>query len=83
MGVKLYIGNLPFGTTDQELQDGTVENFSSHGKYMPKRRQQASVGGNRFTGRKGRPQIEVPYRPLFEAYMEYVSTAKWREPALA
>lgn len=42
MGVKLYIGNLPFGTTDQESQD----HFSSHGT-----RTSAKVMAGRFTGR--------------------------------
>ena len=42
MGVKLYIGNLPFGMTDQELQD----HFSSRGIVTS-----AKVMADRFTGR--------------------------------
>ena len=42
MCVKLYIGNLPFGTTDQELQD----HFSSHGTVTS-----AKVMADRLTGK--------------------------------
>lgn len=42
MGVKLYVGNLPFSTTDQELQD----HFSPHGNVVS-----AKVITDRYTGR--------------------------------
>ena len=42
MGVKLYVGNLPFETTDQELR----EHFSSQGSVVS-----ATVIFDRFTGR--------------------------------
>jgi len=42
MGVKLYIGNLPFETTDQELQ----EYFSLQGTVIS-----ATIIADRFTGR--------------------------------
>ncbi len=42
MGVKLYVGNLPFATTDQELQDY----FASQGTVIS-----AKVIADKFTGR--------------------------------
>ncbi len=42
MGVKLYVGNLPFSTNDQELHD----HFSSHGTVVS-----AKVISDRYTGR--------------------------------
>ena len=42
MGVKLYIGSLPFATTDQELQD----HVASQGNVIS-----AKVMADRFTGR--------------------------------
>ena len=42
MNSKLYIGNLPFSTTDQELQ----EVFSTHGNVVS-----AKVITDRYTGR--------------------------------
>ncbi len=42
MGAKLYVGNLPFSTTDQELQD----HFASQGTVVS-----AKVIADRFTGR--------------------------------
>jgi len=45
MGVKLYIGSLPFATTDQELQD----HVASQGNVIS-----AKVMADRFTGRSRR-----------------------------
>ena len=42
MSVKLYIGNLPFATTDQELRD----HFASQGTVVS-----ATIIFDRFTGR--------------------------------
>ena len=42
MNQKIYVGNLPYSTTDQELQ----ELFASHGNV-----QSASVVTDRYTGR--------------------------------
>jgi len=42
MGAKLYVGNLPFSATDQELQDF----FSAHGNVVS-----AKVIADRYTGR--------------------------------
>ena len=42
MGAKLYVGNLPFSTTDQELQAC----FAAHGNVVS-----AKVIADRFTGR--------------------------------
>ncbi len=42
MGAKLYVGNLPFSTTDQELHD----HFASQGTVIS-----AKVIADRFTGR--------------------------------
>lgn len=42
MGVKLYVGNLPFATTDQDLRD----HFSAHGNVVS-----AKVIMDRYTGR--------------------------------
>ena len=42
MSMKLYVGNLPFSTTDQELQ----EHFSSQGSVTS-----AKVITDRYTGR--------------------------------
>jgi RNA recognition motif-containing protein len=42
MGVKLYVGNLPFSTTDEDLQ----AHFSAHGNVVS-----AKVITDRYTGR--------------------------------
>lgn len=42
MGVKLYVGNLPFSTTDQDLHN----HFSAHGNVVS-----AKVIMDRYTGR--------------------------------
>jgi RNA recognition motif-containing protein len=52
MCVKLYIGNLPIGTTAKELQD----HFSLHGTVTS-----AKVMADRFTGRsRGYEFMEMP-----------------------
>ena len=51
MNQKIYVGNLPYSTTDQELQDL----FANHGNV-----QSANVVADRYTGRsKGFGFVEM------------------------
>jgi RNA recognition motif-containing protein len=54
MSTKLYVGNIPFSTTSQDLQ--TL--FSAHGSVV-----QVELVSDRFTGRsRGFAFVEMAYR---------------------
>ena len=67
MGVKLYIGNLPFGTTEQKLQEGTVENFTPIANTCPRGDSQHQLEGMFKKVRPARPQ-HCLLRPVGRAH---------------